>query len=474
MQLIKGGPDIPEGLLQAHEDDRVVFFCGAGISYPAGLPGFKGLVEKLYAAIGTTTTSAEQSAIKSGQYDTAIGLLEARVIGRRQAVRQHIATILAPDLSLPRADETHKALLTLSGNRKGQYRLVTTNFDRIFEHVITSLGLSVSRCQAPMLPVPKSRWNELIYLHGLLPDKPNASQLDALVVSSGDFGLAYLVERWAARFVSDLFRNYTVCFVGYSINDPVLRYMMDALAADRMRGEKPTEVFAFGSYSKGRKTEASAAWEAKNVIPILYQEHRRHWYLHQTLRAWSNTYRDGILGKERIIVDYASVRPLPSTEQEDPIGRVLWALADPTGLPAKRFAELDPPRSLDWLEALSEQRFRHGDLPRFGVQPDQQEDKALVFSFINRPSPYSRSPSMSIVQHGRSDIWLDDVMLQLGHWLVRHLDDPKLLHWITSRGGRLHPTFKTMIEQEIKKNPPSKAMMTLWRLVLSDRVIGRL
>ena len=31
MQFIKNGPDIPERLLQAHEDGRVVFFCGAGI-----------------------------------------------------------------------------------------------------------------------------------------------------------------------------------------------------------------------------------------------------------------------------------------------------------------------------------------------------------------------------------------------------------------------------------------------------------
>ena len=48
MQFFKNGPDIPERLLQAHEEGDVVFFCGAGISYPAGLPGFKELVEKLY------------------------------------------------------------------------------------------------------------------------------------------------------------------------------------------------------------------------------------------------------------------------------------------------------------------------------------------------------------------------------------------------------------------------------------------
>ena len=42
MQFVKGGPDIPERLVQAHEAGRVVFFCGAGISYPAHLPWFKG------------------------------------------------------------------------------------------------------------------------------------------------------------------------------------------------------------------------------------------------------------------------------------------------------------------------------------------------------------------------------------------------------------------------------------------------
>ena len=52
MQFVKDGPDIPEHLLEAHEDGHVVFFCGAGISYPAGLPGFEGLVKKLYARLG--------------------------------------------------------------------------------------------------------------------------------------------------------------------------------------------------------------------------------------------------------------------------------------------------------------------------------------------------------------------------------------------------------------------------------------
>lgn len=73
MNFVKNGPDIPERLLQAHEDGRVVFFCGAGVSYPARLPGFAGLVEKLYTALGTTPSAVQQAAIKAGQFDTAVG-----------------------------------------------------------------------------------------------------------------------------------------------------------------------------------------------------------------------------------------------------------------------------------------------------------------------------------------------------------------------------------------------------------------
>lgn len=188
-------------------------------------------------------------------------------MGGRAAVRRELAAILTSADTSRKATRTHEALLTLSQGRDGRRRLVTTNFDRLFQAVIGREEFKVSTCQAPLLPVPKNRWDGLVYLHGLLPPTPSDSELDCLVVSSGDFGLAYLTERWAARFVSELFRHYTVCFVGYSLNDPVLRYMMDALAADRQRGEAPLEMYAFASYKNGKKDASEAEWRAKNVTP---------------------------------------------------------------------------------------------------------------------------------------------------------------------------------------------------------------
>lgn len=496
MQFVRHGPNIPERLLQAHEDGRVVFFCGAGISYLARLPGFAGLVDKLYQALSVTPNPVQLSAIKTGQFDTAIGLLEADVVGGREIVRRSLATILTPDLTATSATATHEALLTLAQNREGRTRLITTNFDRLFEEVRAEKSLSFPNFKAPLLPVPKTRWDGLVYLHGLLPDAPTASDLDRLVVSSGDFGLAYLTERWAARFVSELFRNFTVCFVGYSINDPVLRYMMDALAADRLLGESSPEMFAFGSYSKGKEVDRASEWKAKNVTPILYREHQHHAYLHKTLRAWANTYRDGVRGKERIVVECAIARPLASTKQDDFVGRVLWALNDPGGLPAKRFAELDPVPSLNWLEPLSQDLYRHADLGRFGVQSGTDVDDKLTYSLTSRPAPYPLAPWMAIVDAGPRHSRWDAVMFQLARWLLRHLNDPKLLIWVIKQGGQLHNQLVQLIEghfddlerlassgdtaglDRIRANAPNSiprpAMRTLWRALLNGHVKSRL
>ena len=126
MQFITNGPDIPERLLQAHEEGKLVFFCGAGISYPAGLPGFAELVKKLYAALAISPNPIQQAAIDAEQYDIAVGLLEGEIVDGRNQVRRALADILVPNLSAPNATRTHDALLTLAKGRNGRTRLITT------------------------------------------------------------------------------------------------------------------------------------------------------------------------------------------------------------------------------------------------------------------------------------------------------------------------------------------------------------
>lgn len=496
MQFTANGPDIPDRLLQAHEEGRVVFFCGAGISYPAGLPGFKGLVDEIYRLVGTTRNPIEQDAYTRNQFDATLDLLERRLPGQRLAMGKALMQALKPKMRRKGATATHAALLQLARNREGALRLVTTNFDRIFE-VIGKRNKPLSNTYvAPLLPIPKnSRWDGLVYLHGLLPKNIDDDALHRLVFTSGDFGLAYLIERWAARFVSELFRNYVVCFVGYSINDPVLRYMMDALAADRMLGETSPQAYALGDYESGQERTKTIEWKAKGVAPILYEipaGTHDHSALHHTLKVWAETYRDGILGKERIALDCALARPSASTQQDDFVGRMLWALSDKSGLPAKRFADFNPAPSLEWLEAFSADSYGHDDLIRFGIPPHVEADDQLRFSLIRRPAPYALTPWMSLVCGGTAASQWDDVMFQLARWLLRHLNDPALIIWLTERGGQLHDQWLVMIDleldrfsrleqegkaaelEEIRANSPNAIpqppMRILWRLLLTGRV----
>ena len=492
MQLLRDGPDIPEDLLQAHAEGQVVFFCGAGISKPAGLPSFKRLVELLFENLNLSKTDAEKVAFSRGQYDIVIGQLEAPTRAGRERVRQEVAKILKPDPDKPAKTATHEALLRLSRNRKGKIRLVTTNYDRLFEMAVLKLSFKVERFCAPLLPIPKERWAGLFYLHGLLAENPSASDLDRLVLSSGDFGLAYLTEGWAARFVTELFRNYTVCFVGYSLEDPVLRYMMDALAADRLLGESSREPFALVARSTDDKDRVASEWKARNVEPILYSRKSKHALLHSTFRKWAETYAAGAYGKERIVIDSAHLRPHESTAQDDFVGRMLWALCDPSGIPAKRFANLNPVPSLEWLKPLSELSFHYSDLGRFGVAADRKMDPNVKFSVLRRPSPSSLAPWMHLIPFGRSHGYWDDVMEHLARWLTRHLDDPFLVRWVSEHGWGLHDQFtltirhrlrelsemeregKTSELEQLRENAPSAIprplMRRIWGLFLSGRV----
>ena len=490
MQFVRNGPDIPERLLQAHEDGRVVFFCGAGISCRAGLPGFKDLTDQTFERLNMVANPAERAAMAAGRFDVAIGILESRHVAKRSGVRRALAESLQPDVSRTKATATHEALLRLARDSEGRTRLITTNFDRLFEHVLDRSNKAIDRFHAPLLPIPKRRWSGLVYLHGLLDETPTPASLERLVVSGGDFGLAYLTERWAARFVGELLRNYMVVFVGYSLTDPVLRYMTDALAADELLGEDALEMFAFANHRRGKEQAAAEEWRWKNVTPILYQNRAHHYYLHRTLSEWAETYRDGVNGKARVVLDSAKAPPNLAPDRDDVASRVLWALSDPTGHPAQQFAELDPAPSLEWLEVLLARRHGPADLRRFGVEPHGRDDP-LDFAFVDRPAPVGLAQWMSLVSDASAETRLDHPMFWVGMWLTRHLNDEKLLLKFAGQGGRLNSGFARVIEralekteqiekkggnelEELRRNAPnalpSPTMREAWQLMLAGKV----
>jgi NAD-dependent SIR2 family protein deacetylase len=59
-QFVHRGPEIPSEVLYALEEERLVFFCGAGISVYTGLPDFKQLTLDAFEACNVMLSADEK------------------------------------------------------------------------------------------------------------------------------------------------------------------------------------------------------------------------------------------------------------------------------------------------------------------------------------------------------------------------------------------------------------------------------
>lgn len=444
MRLVTSGPDIPAELMKSQETGRLVFFCGAGVSCNVGLPLFPGLVDGIYEVVGANKedNSVEKLYHDAKEYDFVLGALEER-LADANAVRRAIWQILQIRHGTGLWG-LHEALLRLSLKSDHRLQLVTTNYDQAFKFVARELNLSIKEFAAPLLPIPKfNQWNGLVYLHGFLQESCGDTELQNLVVTSGDFGRAYLTERWASRFISELFRNFDICFVGYSLNDPVLRYAVDALAADRKNGESTRAVWAFVSYTPNdpghpnHSQEEWKKWKGKGVQPILYptiaNSFHRHRLLYDTFVKWADLVRDGLFDGEAVVARLATKIPRVSASDDD-VSQMLWALAEPEGNAAHRLAHFNPLPPWEWVEVVMNASLSREALKRLGI-----DERKLLRSSDERPPSYSlfRRPMVGEpwwCSPFQVAVTKDRLLLGLEEWLARYIDDPRLFVRVLCEG----------------------------------------
>ena len=156
-----------------------------------------------------------------------------------------------------------------------------------------------------------------------------------MVLTDLDFGRAYLIEGWARRFLVDLFRSYTVLFVGYSHSDTVMNYLARALPVE-------TERFALTNESAGDR------WQMLGIQPVVYPQLASgdHSSLHDSVNGLANYVSRGILDWQREITEIARNAPPLDDEASDAIRD---ALSDPTRVRFFTSAASDP-EWIGWLE----------------------------------------------------------------------------------------------------------------------------
>ncbi|MCA2410537.1 SIR2 family protein [Rhizobium leguminosarum bv. viciae 248] len=367
----------------------------------------------------------------------------------------------------------HEAILKLARLRgpTDGYRLVTTNFDLFFEQAKAGMSLGVDYHSGPVLPIPRNdqiaSWRSIVYLHGRLnPGLENQH----LVLTSADFGRAYLTDAWAARFVVRLFAEFTVLFIGYSLNDPVLRYMTDAFAAEdaiTRRGQKRSPAYIFVPYP-GTVQPDPKPWQQRQLEPIFYRQAYRHRALTKTLVGWAMARTDYLASASTIIRRYGS--RLPSALEPSQSSDLVWAVCsrpDDKGHGARIFSQLADPPPIEWLNEFER---RDTDV----MEAYRKEAERAVKDGREPPlAPQSHMQALfPAATESLKETPLSETSFELAQWLCRHLENERLVTWVLNKlelRRRAHPRLRILIRSRLDRQPTIAAgFAVFWRVVAGE------
>lgn len=282
--LITPDVNLPEDLNDARTNGTLVIFAGAGVSVgpPSNLPTFKKLAKQI---AGEALLRA-----KNEPYDRFLGRAE------RKGVKVHLGAQQRLSHSKSKLNQLHKGIVSLFRS-PSDIRLVTTNFDKHFSTAVTELfKASIDIYRAPALPLGRN-FQGIVYLHGCVDADPKR-----LILTDSDFGSAYITDGWATRFLLEMFSSYyTVLFVGYSHDDPVMRYLARGLSSE-LAGVR------YALTQAGREEH----WEFLGIEPITYPLEKgvkKHSALGDAIIAWVTLAQMGALDHERRIKEIVELPP---------------------------------------------------------------------------------------------------------------------------------------------------------------------
>lgn len=272
--------NIPNGLLEAHRENRLVVFAGAGVSVASGLPLFNRLAYCIGEQTGHIPTQAQ---LKNP--DRFLGDLSEHTDVHRLA-----SNIIGNESSTPNA--LHDAILRLTTAGDGDPRIVTTNYDLHLSTAADLEQIQLQRFDGPALPMGDD-FSGIIHLHGSLNQEPRH-----LVLTDKDFGRAYLTDAWAAQFLHRMFRQYTVLFIGYSHADMVMEYLARGLP----RGTERYALTPDDDISKWRRLEI-------HPIPYPVAAGEQHTALNEVVVEWAERVDSGLLTQRQRISDLVNDPP---------------------------------------------------------------------------------------------------------------------------------------------------------------------
>jgi len=495
LRFVANGPSIPDELLVARDEGRVVFFCGAGVSRArAGLSDFLELARAVADKLAISRDSVTRkliSAIETFPPIEGVGSLISadRVFSliEREFLSRDIYGAIAASLKPPPSPDlsAHRTLLDLTRGPDGTVRLVTTNFDLLFE----ACDPTMQSWRPPRLPDPlrNDEFRGIIHLHGHVNDDYTHAAGDGFVISSAEFGQAYLSERWATDFIRTVLEKFLVVFVGYAADDPPMQYLLEAL--NRREGSL-SGVYAFQS---GSIEDAQARWVQKGVHPIAYESTADHAALWDTLSAWAIRARDPDRWYNQTIT---SAQAGPAALEPYKRGQVAHVVSTIDG--ARRFAQATILPPATWL-CVFDPHVRFSSLDRiysstgggdyfdpfdaFGLDDDPVPPKPDPNDHLSRKVPRDVWDCFALGRQDRQNLQEDQYPALRGHWslnaprlsrrldllgdwLTRVADQPAAVWWAANQLG-LHPDIQRQIRIALQRDAANfpHLVRKAWRLI---------
>jgi hypothetical protein len=183
-------------------------------------------------------------------------------------------------------------------DRGGAVTIVTTNFDLLLENAATGARPAIQTYGVAGSPRPgrSDDFAGVLHIHGALDRDP--ARASDLIVSDQDFGEFYLRRRVVPDFIYDAARLFNLVLVGYSANDPPMRYLLNAVAADGTRFDDLKERFTFVGTSAPDPVSLED-WKGRGITPIQYDAANDHSILLDTLQRWASL--SAINGKKNLV-----------------------------------------------------------------------------------------------------------------------------------------------------------------------------
>jgi hypothetical protein len=272
-------------LLELLGEQNMLLFAGAGLSIDAGYPLWGRYLAELEKELGAVAPPTKDPLEKADWIRRTF-----RDKGRDNDYLAHLQRTFGPKPAIPYSS-LQRALIKF-----GFRGVITTNYDPTLVNALSVENIAAGRSVCTALDLGESRTYDVFDFLRLAARQPTAefvlhvhgvyNKPDRIVLTASDYHKRYgdfeavgsdhlpvnrALENIPRKVIWALLVTYSTLFVGFSLDDPALRHILDVTSADFQRGQYLDHFAIVGAESDDEERKLTDAWRAHGITPIFYR-----------------------------------------------------------------------------------------------------------------------------------------------------------------------------------------------------------